>query len=129
MWTTLHTPLLCKWCRPLGVPLVWTTLHTPLLCKWCRRVPLVWTTLHCYASGFTSSSCDKFDHVIWSFVMSFTGCQTSAWRRGCATGQNSARSTELPRCSTSRLECPACLPPLNIHQSRTIQSWVENPSL
>ena len=35
----------------------------------------------------------------------------------------------IPRCSTSRLECPPCLPPLNIHQSRTIQSWVENPSL
>jgi len=46
-------------------------------------------------------------------------------------------TTELPRCSTSRLECPStsrlecpsCLSPLNIHQSRTIQSWVANPSL
>ena len=35
----------------------------------------------------------------------------------------------LSRCSTSRLERPPCLPPLNIHQSRTIQSWVEKPSL
>jgi len=24
---------------------------------------------------------------------------------------------------------PSCPPPLNIHQSRTIQSWVKNPSL
>jgi len=31
--------------------------------------------------------------------------------------------------ASSRLECPPCLPPLNIHQSRTIQSRVENPSL
>jgi len=45
------------------------------------------------------------------------------------TDQNSARSAELPRCSTSRQECPPCLPPLNIHQSRSIQSWVANPSL
>jgi len=37
--------------------------------------------------------------------------------------RNSTRSSELSRCSTSRLECHSCLPPLNINQSRTIQSW------
>jgi len=39
------------------------------------------------------------------------------------TDQNSARSSELLRSSTSRLEWPSCLQLLNIHQSRTIQSW------
>jgi len=76
-------------------------------------------------------------HTSWTSAFRWPtsqASQTSArlnvdWRHGCATDQNSARSAELPRCSTSRLECPPCLPPLNIHQSRTIQSWVENPSL
>jgi len=48
------------------------------------------------------------------------------------TRTRAARSSELSRCGTSRLACHSCefcLPPFNIHQSRTIQSWVENPSL
>ena len=54
----------------------------------------------------------------------------SAWRHGCGTNQNSARSSQLSHCEmASRLECPSCLPQLNIHQFRTIQSWVKNPSL
>jgi len=39
------------------------------------------------------------------------------------------RRAKLPHCSTSRLEFPSCLPSFNFHQSRTIQRWVENPSL
>jgi len=50
--------------------------------------------------------------------------ETDIWR---ATDKNSARSLEFSRCITSRLECPSCLPPFNIHQSRTIQSCSWKP--
>ena len=55
----------------------------------------------------------------------------STWRRRCATvtDQNSARSSKLSHCSISLLECPSCLPPINIHQSKTILGLVENQSL
>jgi len=33
------------------------------------------------------------------------------------------------RTQLSRLECHPCLPPLNVHQSRTIQSCIENPAI
>jgi len=104
---------------------VWTMVRLPLL----TLSPLAHAAFDCvYGSGpaYFRDACIPVADIFCRSNFRLTQCGDMVVPQ---TIQNSARSAELPRCSTSRLECPPCLPPLVIHQSRTIQSWVENPSL
>ena len=64
----------------------------------------------------------------WHLWAGTPTCGWTLWHAG-SSDQDPVRPTELPCCSSRRLELAAYTPALNLRQSWTVQRWVEDPSL